>query len=686
MKTSDAAAGDEIESPTAEDPYLWLEEVVGAKPLAWVRARNAESATALQTGDFPKLEQRMLDILDSDARIPVIEKRGRWYYNFWKDAKNPRGLWRRTSLEEYRKARPAWETVIDLDALGAAESENWVWETAEFLEPECTRCLVSLSRGGADASVVREFDLERKAFIAGGFSLPENKSSARWLDADSLYVGTDFGPGSLTASGYPRVAKVWKRGTPLAQAATIFEGKHEDVLVITYRDHAEGFERDFVWRLSTFYTNELFLRRDDRLIRIDKPDSAVASVHRDLLLLELRDDWSVDGRTYPAGALVCADFERFIAGTRDLAILFAPTDRTSLAGFSPTLNHILVNELDNVHSRVYVVSRKDGQWTRAALPGTLEFGSVVVNAVDADASDAYFMTVTGFVTPTCLFLGTADGGAPEALKQLPDLFDASGLEVSQHEAVSKDGTRVPYFQVARANIAPNGKQPTLLTGYGGFEIPRLPEYSGIIGAAWLEQGGVYVVANIRGGGEFGPKWHQAALKSNRGRAYDDFIAVAEDLVHRRITTPTHLGIRGGSNGGLLMGNMLTMRPDLFAAIVCQVPVLDMRRYHLLLAGASWVGEFGNPDDPEEWAFIRTFSPYHNLKAGVSYPPTLFTTSTRDDRVHPGHARKMAARMLETGNDVLYYENIEGGHGGAATNAQQAHMNALVYAFLWQRLH
>jgi len=685
MKTSDAAAGDEIKSPTTEDPYLWLEEVAGAKPLEWVRTRNAESASALQTGQFPKLEQRFLDILDTDARIPAIEKRGPWYYNLWKDEKNPRGLWRRTSLDEYRKARPAWETVIDLDALGAAESENWVWEAAEFLEPECTRCLVSLSRGGGDASVVREFDLERKAFVADGFSLPENKSSARWLDADTLYVGTDFGPGTLTASGYPRVAKAWKRGTPLEASQTIFEGNHDDVLVVAWREHARGFERDLVWRLSTFYTNELFLRRDGRLIRIDKPDSAVASVHRDLLLLVLRDDWSIAGKTYPAGALLCADFEKFVAGIRDLAILFEPADRTSLAEFSPTLNHILLNELDNVRSRVYVAARRDGQWTRTALPGTPEFGTVVVNAVDADTSDGYFMTVTGFLTPTCLFLGTAGAGAPEKLKQLPDLFDASGLEVTQHETASKDGTRVPYFQVARANIAHDGKRPTLLYGYGGFEIAKLPEYSGIIGAGWLEQGGVYVVANIRGGGEFGPQWHQAALKSKRGRAYEDFIAVAEDLVRRGITAPEHLGIKGGSNGGLLMGNMLTMRPDLFGAIVCQVPVLDMRRYHLLLAGASWIDEFGNPDVPGDWAYIRTYSPYHNLKSGIRYPPTLFTTSTRDDRVHPGHARKMAALMRDTGHDVLYYENIEGGHGGAATNAQSAHMNALVYAFLWQRL-
>jgi prolyl oligopeptidase len=680
-----AVAGDAVKAPAPEDRYLWLEDVTGDRALDWARARNAESAKVLETGDFAALEKRLLDILDSDARIPDVEKLGPWYYNFWRDAKNPRGLWRRTTLAEYRKEHPAWETVIDVDALAAGEKENWVWHGADCLKPEYKRCLVSLSRGGADASAVREFDLEAKSFVKDGFSLPEAKNSTGWLDADTLYVGTDFGPGSMTTSGYPRIAKAWKRGMPLEKTETVFEGKTEDVWAFATRDHTKGFERDFVLRGITFFTNEMFLRRGGTLVKIDKPDSAKASVWRDLLLLELRDDWAVGGKTYPAGALLAADFEGFLKSERRLDLLFQPTERTSLAGFSPTRNHVLVNELDNVKNRVYVRTRQDGRWTREALPGMPAFGTVTASAVDDEESDDYFMTATDYLTPTSLFFGTVGKGAPEKLKQLPAFFDAPGLEVSQHEAVSRDGTKIPYFQVARANLALDGKNPTLLYGYGGFEVSEVPAYSGGVGAAWLEKGGVYVVANIRGGGEFGPRWHKAALKADRHRAYEDFIAVAEDLVQRKVTTAPHLGIRGGSNGGLLMGNMLTMRPDLFGAIVCQVPLLDMRRYHTLLAGASWMGEYGNPDDPKEWEFIRTFSPYHNLKEGVKYPPTFFMTSTRDDRVHPGHARKMTARMLDAKQDVLYYENIEGGHGGAANNKQSAHMNALAYTFLWQRL-
>lgn len=489
----------------------------------------------------------------------------------------------------------------------------------------------------------------------------------------------------MTSSGYPRIAKIWKRGTPLATAETLFEGKAGDVAVYARRDHTPGFERDFVGRVITFYTNEMFMRRDGMLIRIDKPDSAKAFVHRDLLLLELREDWSIAGTTYPAGALIATDFDAFVNGARRFDILFAPGARKSLAAFSATRNAILVNELDNVHNRVYAATRKGGKWTRVALPAPSRFGTVSVDAIDADESDDYFMAVTDFITPTRLFLGTTGRRDPELLKRLPAYFDAKGLAISQHEAVSKDGTRIPYFEVARADLARNGRTPALLYGYGGFEVPMVPQYSGTLGAAWLEKGGTYVLANIRGGGEFGPKWHRAALKANRHKAYEDFIAVAEDLVRRRVASPAHLGIQGGSNGGLLVGNMLTLRPDLFGAVVCQVPLLDMRRYHVLLAGASWIDEYGNPDDPDEWAFIRTFSPYHNLRGGVTYPPTLFMTSTRDDRVHPAHARKTAAKMRDLGQNVLYYENIEGGHGGAANNRQLAHMSALAYAFLWQKL-
>jgi prolyl oligopeptidase len=672
-------------SPAPEDRFLWLEDVTGEKSLDWARARNAESAKVLATPEEAALEKRILDILDSKERIPEVDKHGRFYYNVWRDAKNPRGLWRRTTLEEYRKPEPAWETVIDVDALGASEKENWVWHGAQCLKPDYKFCLVSLSRGGADADVVREFDLESKSFVKDGFFLPEAKSTVGWVDRDSLFVGTDFGPGTLTTSGYPRIAKLWKRGTPLEKAETVFETKPEDVWAYALHDDTKGFERDFVRRGITFFTNELFLRRDGKLVKIDKPDSANANVHRDLLLVELRDDWTVAGKTYPAGALIATDFEAFLKGDRNFDTIFEPGPRRSLQAYSPTLHTILVTELDNVKNRVYVAARKDGKWTREPLPGMPEFGSVAATAVDPDESDDYFLRVTDFVTPTSLALGSVGAGAAETLKQLPAFFDAAGLSVSQHETASKDGTRIPYFQVSRQSIALDGKNPTLLYGYGGFEISMLPEYRGSVGAAWLEKGGVFVVANIRGGGEFGPKWHQAALKANRHKAYEDFIAVGEDLIRRKVTSTPHLGIQGGSNGGLLMGNMLTMRPDLWGAVVCQVPLLDMRRYHTLLAGASWMEEYGNPDDPKEWAFIQGFSPYHQLKPGVKYPPTLFTTSTRDDRVHPGHARKMMASMSAMGQDVLYYENIEGGHGGAANNQQAAHMAALAYTFLWQRL-
>jgi prolyl oligopeptidase len=683
---SGRAQADQTAKPVApEDRYLWLEDVTGEKALDWARARNAESAKALENDAFRALEKRILDILDSDARIPFVEKIGDSYYNFWRDAQNPRGIWRRTTLDEYRKAQPAWETVIDVDALGAAERASWVWHGADCLKPDYKRCLVRLSRGGADADVVREFDLPTKSFVPDGFSLPEAKSRVAWLDADRLYVGTDFGPGSMTTSGYPRTVRIWRRGTPLDKAETIYEGKADDMGVQGFRDHTKGFERDFISRRMAFYTNELFLRRDGRLLKIEKQDSANAAVHRDLLLIELREAWKVGGRTYPPGALLATPLDGFLAGGRRFDVLFAPSPRKSLAGFSPTRDYILVNELDNVRNRVYVLSRQSGVWKREPLAGTPELGTISATAVDDELSNDFFMTTTDFLTPTSLFLGTVGRGAPERLKQLPAFFDAAALRVSQLEATSKDGTKVPYFQIAREKLALDGKNPTLLYGYGGFEVSMVPRYNAGVGAAWLEKGGVYVVANIRGGGEFGPRWHQAALKAKRHKAYEDFVAVAEDLIRRKVTSTPRLGIQGGSNGGLLMGNMLTRRPNLFGAVVCQSPLLDMRRYNVLLAGASWMGEYGNPDVPNEWKFIRRFSPYHNVRDGVKYPPTLFTTSTRDDRVHPGHARKMMALMMDKGQDVLYYENIEGGHAGAADNKQTAHMRALDYIFLWQRL-
>ncbi len=669
-----------------DDPYQWLEEVAGAKPLGWVKERNAESTGELTRSDrFRAMEHRLREILDSDARIPIISKVGRFYYNFWRDAKNPRGLWRRTTLKEYRKDKPNWELVIDLDALSSQEGENWVWHGAQALRPAYKVALVSLSRGGADAAVAREFNLETKSFIKDGYSLPEAKSSLAWRGNDSVFVGTDFGPGSLTESGYPRIVKEWTRGTPLAGAAVVFEGRRTDMVVSAYRDLTPGFERDVVVRLQTFWNSQCFLRRDGKLVKIDKPDDARFSLHREWLLIHLRSDWTVGGKTYPAGGLIAIDLEAFLKGDRAFDVLFEPTDRKSLARYSPTRHYILLNELDNVRSRIEVLTHRDGRWVREPMPGLAEFGEAAAFAVNPEDSDDYFLNTADFLTPDTLAIGTAGGGPAERLKQLPALFHAEGLAVSQHETVSQDGTRIPYFQVARKNLALDGKNPTLLYGYGGFEIPMRPAYRPTIGAAWLEKGGVYTVANIRGGGEFGPKWHRAALKANRHKAYEDFIAVAEDLIRRKVTTPAHLGATGRSNGGLLMGNMLTRRPDLFGAIVCGSPLLDMKRYNHLLAGASWMGEYGNPDIPEDWTYIRTFSPYHNVEKSTKYPRTLFTTSTRDDRVHPGHARKMVAKMKAQGHDVIYYENIEGGHAAAADNKQEAFMEALAYTFLWNEL-
>ncbi len=669
------------------DPNLWLEDVTSDKALDWVRAQNADSQKVL-TADpaFATLRDDLRAILDSNARIPAVSKQGEYFYNFWRDKTNPAGLWRRTTLAEYRKAEPAWEVLIDLDALNKTEKENWVWHGADCLKPAYDRCLIALSRGGADADVTREYDLANKAWLADGFFRPEAKGNVSWKDLDTVYVATDFGPGSMTTSGYARIVKLWQRGTPLSAAKVVYEAKPTDMAAGASRDHTIGFERDFVQRSLAFYNDEFFvLGADGKLAKVDVPNSAQKNVHRQYLMLELRDAWTTGGKTYPAGSLIAADFDQFMAGSRDFTVLFEPTAHAALSSYTWTKNHLLLNVLEDVKNRITVLTpAKDGTWAREPLVGAPAFGTISLDAIDDEASDDYFLTVTDYLTPTSLMLGTV-GKTPETVKQLPAFFDAKGLAISQHFATSKDGTQVPYFMVAKKDVAANGKNPTLLYGYGGFEISLTPGYSAGVGRAWLTQGGVYVVANIRGGGEYGPAWHKAALRENRNKAYEDFAAVAEDLIARKITTPAHLGIQGGSNGGLLMGNMTVMYPKLFGAVVCQVPLLDMKRYSHLLAGASWMAEYGNPDVPSDWAFLQKYSPYQNVSKDVTYPPVLFTTSTRDDRVHPGHARKMMARMKEQGHDVLYYENIEGGHGGAANNEQAAFMQALAYTFLKQKL-
>ena len=674
------------------DPNLWLEDVMGDKALAWVRERNAASRKVLEAQpNFAADRQRILEIMDSPERIPYATRRGAHFYNFWRDKAHPRGLWRRTTLAGYRQAEPAWETLLDLDALAKAENENWVWKAVDCLGGASTRCLISLSRGGADAVVVREFDEATRQFVADGFALPEAKSEMVWLDQNQVFVGTDFGAGSLTSSGYPRVIKLWQRGTPLSNAKTVYEAQVSDVSASVSVDHTPGFERVVFARSPDFFSSEVALWRDGQVRAVAKPADATLNFWRDLVLLELRSDWTTAGGTWPRGSLLVANAEAYLKGGATIEALFTPTATRSLAGTSTTRSQVLLNVLDNVAGRAEAWSRDaTGTWTKrdipAPYPGTLAVHGLHDPQVASDPlAEAYTATYNDFLTPDSLYIGSTTGGALEKIKSRPAFFNATGMKVEQRFAKSKDGTQVPYFVVWPQGAKADGNNPTVLYGYGGFEVPLNPWYSGGYGSAWFSRGGVLVVANIRGGGEFGPAWHQAATKANKQKSYDDFAAVAEDLIARKITSPRHLGIQGGSNGGLLVGAVMVQRPELFNAVVCQVPLLDMRRYHTLLAGASWMAEYGNPDDAAEWAFISRYSPYQNVKAGVKMPKTLFVTSTRDDRVHPGHARKMAARMQQQGHEVLYHENIEGGHGASADNFQYADRNALEFAFLWQQL-
>ena len=683
-----------LAAPSApdDDPWLWLEEVQGETALAWVRERNAATRQQLeQWPGFAETRERIRAVLDAQDRIPAIARRGGFVYNFWQDAEHPRGLWRRTTLDEYRKPLPAWDTLLDLDALGRDEGENWVWGGAACLGPDYTRCLLKLSRGGADATAVREFDLCTRRFVDDGFILPEAKSDVDWLDGDTIYVGTDFGPGSLTESGYPRVIKRWHRGQPLAEAQTVFEARTRDVAASVSVDRTPGFERTVFHRSPDFFTSQASLLVEQQLLLLDKPADARLTFWYGQVLLMLRSDWQQDGVTWPQGSLLASDAAAYLAGEAKWHSLFAPTPTRSLADFTLLRSTLLLEILDNVAGRL-VEQHFDGQaWSArevdAPFPGTLSAQSLHDPLVTDDPlGQHYLLTYTDFLTPETLRLGRAGSDFSSPLKARSAFFDSADMRVEQRFATSKDGTRVPYFVVWPAGAKADGGNPTLLYGYGGFEVSMQPNYPARFGNAWLGRGGVLVIANIRGGGEFGPGWHQAALQSKRQNAFDDFIAIAEDLVAQGITQPQRLAIQGGSNGGLLVGAVMLQRPELFRAVVVQVPLLDMRRYHKLLAGASWMSEYGDPDDPVQWAWIEHYSPYQNVPSkDTQLPAVLFTTSTRDDRVHPGHARKMAARMLQRGHEVLYYENIEGGHGGAADNAQRADMMALEFAFLWQRL-
>lgn len=681
-------AGAQAQSPAPAadaDPYLWLEEVSSERALDWVRQWNG--LTTSQLDALPGIRQatdRIREVVDSRERIPFVEKQGQFVYNFWKDAEHPRGILRRTTLEGYKTDAPQWQVVLDVDRLAKDEKENWVWHGMECLKPKAERCLFSLTRGGGDAHVVREFDTQSLSFVPDGFILPEAKSDVNWASSDRLLVATDFGPGSLTSSGYPRIVKEWRRGTPLESAKPVFEGQQADISASGYADQYPGFNREFVLRYTSFFTNELYVRHAGKLVKLDKPNSATAFTFKDQLLIRLRGDWKVGAKVYQQGSLLSIDFSRFMAGKRNFDVLYQPDASRSLQSVATTQSAILLTEMVNVRSQVHELRKEKGKWARRTV-ATPAFASVSITPLDYLDSDQYFMVLNDFLTPTSLHLGQVGTDQRQQVKSQPAFFDAAGLKVEQHFALAKDGTRIPYFAVMRKDIQYNGSNPTLLYGYGGFEISMRPSYNATLGRAWLEKGGVYVLSNIRGGGEFGPRWHEAALKEKRQVSYDDFISVAEDLIARKVTSPQHLGIMGGSLGGMLVSVAALQRPELFNAVVSQVPLGDMKRYHRMLAGASWIDEYGDPDRPEEWAYISRYSPYHLLDKDRKYPPVFFTSSTRDDRVHPAHARKMVARMKEQGHQVLYWENMDGGHGAAVNGEQQARLYGMVYTFLWDRL-
>ncbi len=671
----------------AADPYTWLEEVEGEEALEWVEEQNKISLSYLEALPmFEPLRAQNLENYDSDEKILTPALRGGFVYNYWKDANNRRGLWRRTTLDDYIAGGPDWEIVLDLDALAAEEGEDWVWKGATCLRPDYRRCLLDLSRGGADATVVREFDVEDREFVADGFQVAEAKTIAIWVDQDTLYIGSDFGERSLTDSGYPRISRVWRRGEPIEEATEIFAGEQTDVVAYVERIWDGQTPYDIADRSPGFFTSLRYLFRESSdLELIDIPeDSVLHGVVNGQIIVELKTDWSVGGNDYAQGALMSINFERFMQGDRNFDVLLVPTKSNAIVrgGVARTRDYIIVNQLEDVVSKLMRFEFTEGAWvgTDIESPG---IGKITLVTSD-DETNVFFFNYESFLSPDILYVGNDGGASIEAVQSLPEYFDSDRMTVEQHFATSADGTKVPYFIALPKNFSADGSTPTLMYGYGGFQVSRPPSYSSTVGHSWLARGGAYVMANIRGGGEYGPRWHHAAMLEKRQRAYDDFIAIAEDLIERKITSPEYLGIRGGSNGGLLTGVMLTQRPDLFKGVVIQVPLLDMKRYHVLLAGASWMAEYGDPDT-DDWKFISRYSPYHNLDPDVDYPVPFFTTSTRDDRVHPAHARKMVARMNEMGKDLYYYENTVGGHAGASDYAQAAKVEAMIYSYLWDQL-
>jgi prolyl oligopeptidase len=694
-ETAEKTNMNEASDAMSDDPYLWLEEVEGERALNWVRAQNKRSLEELQSsGNYAAYYKDALDVLQSDERIPYGTIRDGFVYNFWQDATNVRGLWRRTPLDSYASDAPDWETILDIDALARAEDKNWVYKGANCFSPQDGDkwyCMVSLSDGGKDAIIQREFDLETKRFVEDGFVTTEAKQGLAWVDPDTVLIGTDWGDDTLTESGYPFVVKRWTRGTPLDEATEVFSGEKTDVgvwpMVIETED---GRRLQGAVQSDTFFTASYWWLPDGESTPVQwpiPPKAEPEGLYRGQFLVSLKQDWSPDdGQSFKSGDVVAFDLAQFLE-TRDLppvSLVFRPGPRQAVNGIAVADGAALLSINDNVRGKVLTLEPGETGWTtqEIALPGSS--GQAGIAFADKDV-DTVFLNYEDFLTPDSLLRYDVSTGEVSPLKSLPAKFDTEGLAVEQKFAVSSDGTEIPYFLVHKEGLEMDGTTPTLLYGYGGFEVSMNPSYSAVLGRLWLENGGAYALANIRGGGEFGPEWHQAGLKQSRQIIYDDFIAVGEDLIETGVTAREHLGIRGGSNGGLLMGVMITQRPDLWDAVVIQVPLLDMLRYHKLLAGASWVGEYGNPDVPEERAFLETISPYQNFDPAADYPTPLFVTSTKDDRVHPGHARKMARKFEEAGKPFFYYENIDGGHSAAANQKEAARRNALEYVYLERRL-
>jgi prolyl oligopeptidase len=687
--------GAEVKDNFDPASHLFLEEVEGAQALTWVKAQNERSLGILQADPrYQTYYDEALKIATSKERIPYGSIRNGFVYNFWQDDEHERGLWRRVKAADYAGAAPKWETLLDIDVLAKADGANWVYKGVDCLPPANTDCILSLSDGGKDASRLREFDINTKGFVEGGFDLPEAKSDTVWVDKDTLLVATDWGPeagkGTLTESGYPFVVKRLKRGQKLAEASEVFRGTAQDVAASPMVLGDSAGRRWFgAVRGETFFTSSFHMFPDGggEPVKLPIPmKSTPRGLYNDRLLLTLEEDWTPEGQGFfKSGDLVAFSWSGFLRDGKlpKVELVLHPAERQAIQGVSIAKGGVLLNLSDNVVLKVLRLDEAGGKWAmkEIALPPN---GSAGVVFSDEEETSA-FLTFEGYLSPDALYSYDVGTGALKQIKALPAWFDAGPYQVDQYEAESKDGTKVPYFVVHKKEIALDGSNPTLLYGYGGFQVSQTPSYSGTVGKLWLDQGGVFVMANIRGGGEFGPAWHQAGLKLKRQVVYDDFIAVAEALIAKKITSKEKLGAMGGSNGGLLMGVMFTQRPDLFHAIVCQVPLLDMLRYNLLLAGASWMDEYGDPDVPEERAFLEKLSPYHNVKADAAYPEIYFETSTKDDRVHPGHARKMAKRLEELGKPFLYYENTDGGHSAAANQREAARRAALEYTYLARKL-